>query len=111
MCNNIFAWGLPRTSGRPRDANKPLESSLLWRGKIRLGSIGRLKRNENAIANLAFNLALSIVLAATGAYAGSAESILLESVSIQLFLEKSGTFSRDITTITDFHSWNFVPSG
>ena len=30
---------------------------------------------------------------------------------MQLFLEKSGTFSRDITTLNDFHSWNFVPSG
>lgn len=31
----------------------------------------------------------------------------LDSVSVHLFLDKSGTFSPDITAIPGFHSWNF----
>jgi hypothetical protein len=35
----------------------------------------------------------------------------LEGVSVHLFLEKSGSLSRDVTAVKDFQSWNFVPSG
>lgn len=31
----------------------------------------------------------------------------LDSVSVHLFLDKSGTLSKDITAIPNFHSWNF----
>jgi hypothetical protein len=54
---------------------------------------------------------VATALGATGASAGPAEGIRLESVSVHLFLEKSGALSRDITTMKDFHSWDFVPFG
>jgi hypothetical protein len=61
-------------------------------------------------------LAISVLLfvtalGATNAAAGPADGIRLEDVSTRRFLEKSGSISREITTIKDFHSWNFVPFG
>ena len=37
----------------------------------------------------------------------------LNSVSVHLFLDKSGALSKDITAIPNFHSWNFssIPEG
>lgn len=54
---------------------------------------------------------LVTALGATHASAGPAEGIRLENISVHLFLEKSGSFSRDVTTMKDFRSWNFVPFG
>lgn len=45
------------------------------------------------------------------ASAGPADDVRLEGVSVHLFLEKSGSFSGDVTAAKDFQSWNFVPSG
>ena len=35
----------------------------------------------------------------------------LDKVSVHLFLENTGTFSDDITSIFGFSAWNFRPSG
>jgi hypothetical protein len=39
--------------------------------------------------------------------AAAGNKVELDSFSVHLFLEDSGALSRDITKITDFHSWNF----
>src|SRR5262245_13517922 len=41
----------------------------------------------------------------------AADKVQIDSVSAHLFLVNSGTFSPDITTIPNFHSWNMEPSG
>src|SRR5262245_57533208 len=52
-----------------------------------------------------------LMLSASCGSAGAANDIRLEGVSVHLFLEKSGSLSRDVTAVKDFQSWNFVPSG
>ena len=50
-------------------------------------------------------VAIAAAVVANTAAAGN--KVELDSFSVHLFLEDSGAVSRDITKITDFHSWNF----
>jgi hypothetical protein len=50
-----------------------------------------------------------VLLSAGGPQA--ADRTELDAVSVHLFLRKSGTFSPDVTTMRNFHAWNFEPSG
>ena len=43
--------------------------------------------------------------------ARAADRAQLDAVSVHLFLKKSGTFSPDVTSMRNFHAWNFEPSG
>lgn len=54
---------------------------------------------------------LSTLALASTSPAPAADKAQLDTVSVHLFLAKSGTLSADITQIRDFHAWNFVPSG
>jgi hypothetical protein len=47
----------------------------------------------------------------SGGGARAADRAQLDAVSVHLFLKKSGTFSPDVTTMRNFHAWNFEPSG
>ncbi len=40
-----------------------------------------------------------------------ADEVKLKAVSVHLFLEKSGVFSKDITTTKEFLTHNFIPMG
>ncbi len=52
-------------------------------------------------------IALLACLIASAAHA--ADRAQLDAVSVHVFLTKSGTLSRDVST--DFAAWNFVPEG
>ena len=39
-----------------------------------------------------------------------AQKAVLDSVSVHLFLEKSGALSPDVTAIPNFRTWNFAPA-
>jgi hypothetical protein len=41
----------------------------------------------------------------------ASERINLESVSVRLFLQRSGMLSTDVTSVADFGSWNSEPRG
>jgi hypothetical protein len=49
---------------------------------------------------------VSVAAAVTADTVPAADKVELDSVSVHLFLEDSGTLSRDIATVTDFSSWN-----
>jgi len=44
-------------------------------------------------------------------FLGYANDVKVNNVSVHLFLEKSGTFSKDITTMKEFLTHNFRPMG
>ena len=52
-------------------------------------------------------LSASLVVSLTAASIAAADAVELDSVSVHLFLEDSGTFSRDISTVENFASWNW----
>jgi hypothetical protein len=55
-------------------------------------------------------LAAAVLLAAS-LFASAGGPVILASVTVHLFYERSGALSPDITTIKEFGSWNFSPFG
>jgi hypothetical protein len=52
--------------------------------------------------------AVAVILAMLTSSAQAQNKATLDSVSVHLFLEKSGTLSPDVTTIPNFKTWNFA---
>jgi hypothetical protein len=55
-------------------------------------------------------LAILLALVFVGS-ARAADRAQLDSISVHLFLTKSGTLSPDVTAMATFAAWNFVPEG
>jgi hypothetical protein len=54
--------------------------------------------------------AVAIILLLLTPAAQAQNKATLDSVSVHLFLEKSGTLSPDVTAIPNFRTWNFAPA-
>jgi hypothetical protein len=61
-----------------------------------------------ALAVLVILITTSVMMTTSAAAQNKAA---VDSVSVHLFLDKSGSLSKDITTIPNFSTWNFVADG
>lgn len=52
--------------------------------------------------------AVAVIVLMLTASAQAQNKAILDSVSVHLFLEKSGTLSPDVTAIPNFKTWNFA---